>query len=127
MSRLDNYLVTAGLCESRNRAQSLIKNGLVYVNACQVTKSSFKVEEDDSITLEEYKQYVSRGAYKLLGFLEECGLDVSDRIALDIGSSTGGFSEVLLERGVKEVTAVDVGSNQLHHSLREDSRVFVYS
>lgn len=126
VTRLDSYLVDEGFCESRNKAQELIKKALVQVNAETITKSSFKVHEGDSVTLEAHKQYVSRSAHKLLGFLEESGLDVQGRVALDIGSSAGGFTEVLLEYGVLEVSAVDVGSNQLHHSLREDSRVFVY-
>lgn len=126
MTRLDSYLVENSLCESRNKAQELIKKGLVQVNAEAVTKSSFKVQEGDSVTLEAHKQYVSRSAHKLLAFLQESELDVDGRVALDIGSSTGGFTQVLLERGVKEVSAVDVGTEQLHKSLREDSRVFVY-
>jgi len=124
--RLDNYLVEQNLCESRNKAQTIIKEGLVCVNAQLVTKSSFKVEEGDEVSIEEYKKYVSRAAFKLLEFLEELSLDVEDKIALDIGSSTGGFTQVLLEGGVKEVSAVDVGTEQLHKSLREDSRVYVY-
>jgi len=126
VTRLDNYLVETGQCESRNKAQTIIKEGLVSVNTKVVTKSSFKVEEGDEVSIEEYKKYVSRAAFKLLEFLEELSLDVKDRVALDIGSSTGGFTQVLLERGVKEVSAVDVGTEQLHKSLREDSRVYVY-
>ena len=114
------------LCESRNKAQNIIKKGLVSVNGVEVSKSSFEVKEGDVVTLGAHKEYVSRSAHKLLALLEECELDVSAKVALDIGSSTGGFTEVLLERGVLEVSAVDVGSEQLHHSLRKDSRVFVY-
>ncbi|MEA2072234.1 MAG: TlyA family RNA methyltransferase [Campylobacterota bacterium] len=124
--RLDNYLVEKELCESRNKAQTIIKEGLVSVNAKVTKKSSFKVEEGDEVSVENYKQYVSRAAFKLLEFLEELNLDVEGKVALDIGSSTGGFTQVLLERGVSEVSAVDVGTEQLHKSLREDSRVFVY-
>ena len=124
--RLDNYLVEKEIVDSRNKAQTIIKEGLVSVNDKVIKKSSFKVEESDEISVASYKQYVSRAAFKLLEFLEEIDLDVGDRVALDIGSSTGGFSEVLLERGVREVTCVDVGTEQLHKSLREDSRVHVY-
>jgi len=124
--RLDNYLVEKEIVDSRNKAQTIIKEGLVSVNDKVIKKSSFKVEESDEISVASYKQYVSRAAFKLLEFLEELDLDVGDRVALDIGSSTGGFSEVLLERGVREVTCVDVGTEQLHKSLREDSRVHVY-
>ena len=126
MTRLDNYLVNHSIVDSRNKAQNLIKAGVVSVNASVIKKSAFKVEEGDSVQVAEHKQYVSRAAYKLLEFLEEIGLDVSDTEALDIGSSTGGFTQVLLERGASHVTCVDVGSNQLHKSLREDARVAVY-
>ncbi|MDF1879413.1 TlyA family RNA methyltransferase [Sulfurimonas sp. SAG-AH-194-C20] len=124
--RLDNYLVEKEIVDSRNKAQTIIKEGLVSVNAKVIKKSSFKVEEDDKVSVAEYKQYVSRAAFKLLEFLEELNLDVKGKVALDIGSSTGGFTEVLLERGVSEVSAVDVGTEQLHKSLREDKRVHVY-
>ncbi|MDD2789438.1 MAG: TlyA family RNA methyltransferase [Sulfurimonas sp.] len=126
MARLDNYLVENGLCESRNKAQELIKNGLVCVNEKEILKSSYKVEADDSVIVGEYKKYVSRSAHKLSTFLDEIGLDVKERIALDVGSSTGGFTQVLLEYGAKEVSAVDVGRDQLHKTLRADSRVFSY-
>lgn len=126
MTRLDNYLVEKKIVDSRNKAQTIIKEGLVSVNTKVIKKSSFKVEEDDDVSVQVYKQYVSRAAYKLLEFLEELSLDVTNKVALDIGSSTGGFTEVLLERGVSEVSAVDVGTEQLHKSLREDKRVHVY-
>lgn len=126
MLRLDNYLVEKGLCESRNKAQALIKDGLVCVNEKIIKKSSYKIEENDVVSVTEHKSYVSRAAYKLLEFLEEIELDVSDRMALDIGSSTGGFTQVLLEKQVVEVTCVDVGKNQLHKSIREDFRVDVH-
>lgn len=126
MLRLDNYLVENGLCESRNKAQQIIKASLVLVDERVVTKPSFKVEEDSTVSIVEHKSYVSRAAFKLLHFLEEIALDVSGKRAVDIGSSTGGFTQVLLERGVREVSCVDVGHDQLHHSLREDSRVRVY-
>ena len=124
--RLDNYLVEKEFVESRNKAQAIIKEGLVSVNGKFIKKSSFKVEEGDEVLVEEHKSYVSRAAFKLLEFLEELDLDVSKKVALDIGSSTGGFTQVLLEKNAKEVTCVDVGTNQLHHSLREDTRVMVF-
>jgi len=126
VTRLDHYLVTQGICESRNKAQNIIKDGLVLVNGESVRKSSFKISTDDKVDVEEHKQYVSRAAFKLLEFLGELDLDIKGFVALDIGSSTGGFTQVLLEYGVKEVTAVDVGSGQLHVSLREESRVVVH-
>jgi 23S rRNA (cytidine1920-2'-O)/16S rRNA (cytidine1409-2'-O)-methyltransferase len=126
LTRLDNCLVEKEFVDSRNKAQTIIKEGLVTVNANVITKSSYKVEEGDEVSVTEYKQYVSRAAFKLAEFLEELTLDVRGKVALDIGSSTGGFTQVLLEGGVLEVSAVDVGTEQLHHSLREDSRVHVY-
>ena len=126
MSRLDNYLVENGLCESRNRAQRIIKDGLVSVNRKVITKSSYKVSVDDEVSIQEHKSYVSRSAHKLDEFLNELDLEIKGRVALDIGSSTGGFTQVLLEREVSEVSAVDVGHDQLHKSLREDRRVYSY-
>jgi len=124
--RLDNYLVEKGLIESRNKAQQIIKEALVSVDGKVVKKPSFKVEETSKVEIAEHKSYVSRAAFKLAAFLAELNLDVAGRVALDIGSSTGGFTQVLLERNVAEVNAVDVGHDQLHHSLREDDRVNVY-
>ncbi|WP_457750057.1 23S rRNA (cytidine-2'-O)-methyltransferase TlyA [Sulfurimonas sp.] len=124
--RLDNYLVANELSESRNKAQSLIKEGLVHVNKKLVKKPAFAIEIDDEVSVEEHKSYVSRSALKLDAFLNETGLHVKNKTALDIGSSTGGFTQVLLERGASEVSCVDVGREQLHRSLREDERVFVY-
>ena len=124
--RLDNYLVENGFVESRNRAQTIIKEELVSVNVKVITKSSYKVSSDDEVSVQEHKSYVSRSAHKLDEFLNELDLDINAKIALDIGSSTGGFTQVLLERDVAEVSAVDVGRDQLHKSLREDSRVYSY-
>jgi 23S rRNA (cytidine1920-2'-O)/16S rRNA (cytidine1409-2'-O)-methyltransferase len=124
--RLDSYLVENKLSHSRNKAQEMIKAGLVQVDATVVKKPSFKVEARNKIAVAQHKSYVSRAAYKLLYFLDEITLDVAEKRALDIGSSTGGFTQVLLERGVASVSCVDVGREQLHHSLREDARVSVY-
>ena len=124
--RLDNYLVEKELIESRNKAQQVIKEGLVLVNDKVIKKPSCRVEADDSVTITEHKSYVSRAAYKLLYFLEELELDVNGKKALDIGSSTGGFTQVLLEKGVAAVSCVDVGHDQLHHSLCEDARVQIF-
>ena len=126
MIRLDNYLVANNFVDSRNKAQAIIKNGLVSVNEKVILKSSYKLGEEDSVRVQEYKQYVSRSAHKLDEFLNELDLDVKEKVCLDIGSSTGGFTQVLLERGVAEVSAVDVGKDQLHHSIKEDARVISY-
>ena len=126
MIRLDNYLVEKGLVQSRTKAQTIIKDKLVSVNDKSVTKSSFIVQESDVVKVMQHKSFVSRSAHKLDEFLNELSLDISGYVALDIGSSTGGFTQVLLERGVKEVSSVDVGKNQLHSSIKNDPRVFSY-
>jgi len=123
VSRLDNYLVEKNLAGSRTKAQALINEGFVSVNGKTIIKSSHKQDENDDVKVREHKEYVSRSAHKLSAFLDELKLDVSGKIALDIGSSTGGFTQVLLERGASEVSAVDVGKEQLHESLKNDSRV----
>ncbi|MEA1956114.1 MAG: TlyA family RNA methyltransferase [Campylobacterota bacterium] len=124
--RLDNFLVENNLASSRTKAQEHIKNSLVKVDDKIITKPSFKVEIDANVEVGEHDNYVSRSAHKLNEFLNELNLDITDTSCLDIGSSTGGFTQVLLERGVKEVSAVDVGSNQLHETLRSDARVHSY-
>jgi len=124
--RLDNYLVEQKLVGSRNKAQEIIKNSLVKVNGKVVKKSAFKIDIEDNVTVEEHKEYVSRSAYKLAYFLEELQLNIKDKVALDIGSSTGGFTQVLLENGVAEVTAVDVGKEQLHSSIKNNPKVYSY-
>ena len=123
MTRLDNYLVANSLAETRNKAQTMIKALHVSVNDKIILKPSFKVSDCDEVKVQEHKQYVSRAAFKLSNFLDEIPLHVENMTALDIGSSTGGFTQVLLEYGASEVTAVDVGKGQLHPSLKEDKRV----
>jgi 23S rRNA (cytidine1920-2'-O)/16S rRNA (cytidine1409-2'-O)-methyltransferase len=120
--RLDNYLVKEGFVESRNKAQELIKSKKVFVNDKIITKSSFKIDTQ-SVKILSDTLYVSRAALKLKSFLPLLPFTCKGMRALDIGSSTGGFTEVLLEEGVLHVDAVDVGSNQLHVRLKEDSRV----
>ncbi|WP_294964990.1 TlyA family RNA methyltransferase [Sulfurimonas sp.] len=124
--RLDNYLLENSLAGSRTKAQTLIKNGFVSVNSKVTLKSAFKLQESDEVSVKEHKEYVSRSAHKLSSFLQELKLDLKDDIALDIGASTGGFTQVLLESGVKEVSAVDVGKEQLHKTLLEDRRVLSF-
>ena len=123
--RLDKYLVEKGYFESRNRALDAIKRGKVFVDGIKA-KASLKCNEHSTIDIDKEKFYVSRAAKKLELFLEEYSLDLNDKRALDIGSSTGGFVQILLENAVQSVSAVDVGSNQLHHSLRENSKVKVF-
>lgn len=124
--RLDNYLVANSLAKSRTKAGELIKASFVSINGEVITKSSFIVKESDEVEIKEHKAYVSRSAHKLASFLDELDLDLGGLVALDIGASTGGFTEVLLENNVKEVSSVDVGSAQLHKSIKEDARVSSY-
>jgi len=121
--RLDNYLVDKKLAMSRNKAQSMLKEGYVSVNSKVILKSSYRLESSDEVRVTQHKEYVSRAAFKLSHFLKELDLKLEGVVALDIGSSTGGFTQVLLENGVSEVSAIDVGKEQLHQILREDSRV----
>ncbi len=125
MQRIDKFLVENNYFESRNRAVDAIKRGRVYVDG-KIAKPSTKCNKNSQIYIDSEKFYVSRASKKLELFLDEYQLDLKDKIALDIGSSTGGFVQILLEKGVESVTAVDVGSNQLHHSLRNNSRVYLY-
>ena len=122
--RLDVYLFENGLCNSRNKATEMIKNREVKVDGDVILKASFKVDENSKVQLEEKVQYVGRAGYKLKGFIQDCkALHVEGLNCLDIGSSTGGFVQVLLEEGAKSVSAVDVGSEQLHVSLRDEPKI----
>jgi 23S rRNA (cytidine1920-2'-O)/16S rRNA (cytidine1409-2'-O)-methyltransferase len=125
LQRLDKYLVQNNHFESRNRAIDAIKRGKVFVDGKQA-KPSTKCDENSNIDIDSEKFYVSRASKKLELFLEEYPMDLRGKRALDIGSSTGGFVQILLENGVESVTAVDVGSNQLHHSLRNNSQVEIF-
>ncbi len=124
--RLDSYLVQKGLFESRNRAKEAIENNLVLLNGKTATKPSLKVSDNDSIEIKEHKFYVSRAAKKLEEYLQEYPLALKEAVVLDIGSSTGGFSQILLENGVKEIDCVDVGSNQLHSTLRTNPKINIF-
>lgn len=123
--RLDKYLVEQGFFESRNRALDAIKRGKVFVDGL-VAKASQKCDEHTNIEIDEEKFYVSRAAKKLELFLKEYKMDLEGKEALDIGSSTGGFVQILLENNVASVACVDVGSNQLHHSLRDNAKVGIF-
>ncbi len=120
--RLDKYLVVKGFFPSREKAQTAIKEGQVFVNGV-VKDCAYKVGENDEIRVENPFSYVSRGAYKLLGAVADFKLDLKDKTVLDIGASTGGFTQVCLEEGAKKVYALDVGSAQLAEILKADSRV----
>ena len=125
-SRLDSEVLTRGLAASRERARALILAGQVRVNGQRVTKAGAPVAPDDQITLiEPDHPYVSRGGVKLAHALDAFGIDVSGWLALDVGASTGGFTDVLLRRGARHVVALDVGHGQLDWRLRTDPRVTV--
>ena len=122
--RLDQAIVAVGLAESRARAQALIGAGVVLVNGIAAKKPSQKVGEDALLQITENPNpWVSRAALKLDYALKEFGLSPNNAIALDIGASTGGFTEVLLANGAAKVYALDVGHGQLHERLRNDPRV----
>lgn len=123
--RLDKYLVEEGYFESRNRALEAIKSGSVQVDGKPV-KASMKIGSENSVKVADEKFYVSRAARKLDSFLSEYPMALAGKRALDIGSSTGGFAQILLENGVGSLHCVDVGSDQLHHSLRKDGKISLF-
>jgi 23S rRNA (cytidine1920-2'-O)/16S rRNA (cytidine1409-2'-O)-methyltransferase len=124
--RLDKLLVEQGLVSTRARAQAMILAGHVLVNDEPVTKAGTLVSLEATLRLKEPElKYVSRGALKLKGALETFQVSVKDKLAIDVGASTGGFTEVLLEQGAIRVYTVDVGTNQLAWKIRSDARVEV--
>jgi 23S rRNA (cytidine1920-2'-O)/16S rRNA (cytidine1409-2'-O)-methyltransferase len=125
MTRLDQALVERGLCESRERAKRVILAGQVRVNAQSAHKPSDSVKPDDRLTLDVDEKYVSRGGHKLEHALRHFQLDVAGLTALDLGASTGGFTDCLLQHGAAKVFAVDVGRGQFAWKLRHDPRVVV--
>src|SRR6202142_4320034 len=125
MIRLDQALVDRGLCESRERAKRAILAGQVRVNAQRAHKPSDSVRSDDALTLDAGEKYVSRGGHKLEHALRHFQLDVAGLTALDLGASTGGFTDCLLQHGAAKVFAVDVGRGQFAWKLRHDPRVVV--
>jgi len=123
--RADRLLVERGLFDSRAKAQAAIAAGLVKANGQPVRKPSDNIPADAVIEAAPAHPYVSRGGVKLAAALDHFGFDPKGRICLDVGASTGGFTQVLLERGAARVTAVDVGTAQLHASLRNRDDVIV--
>lgn len=123
--RLDQALVAQGLVASRERAQAMVRAGLVLVNGEAADKPDRLVEPQVSLELRGSTGYVSRGGEKLSAALDVFGLSVLGRACLDVGASTGGFTDVLLQRGAASVIALDVGYGQLAWTLRQDSRVTV--
>ena len=125
MLRLDQAMVERGLCESREKAQRAILAGQVRINSHPAKKASDSVSPEDNIELETAERFVSRGGHKLEHGLEAFKVDVAGLVAIDIGASTGGFTDCLLQRGANKVFAVDVGQGQLAWKLRQDARVVV--
>ncbi len=123
--RLDQLLVQRELAPNRERAQALILAGVVRVDGDPVRRSADSVANDASLTVDAGPRFVSRGGEKLDAALDELALDVTGRVALDIGSSTGGFTDCLIQRGAARVYAVDVGKGQLDWKLRNDERIVV--
>ena len=123
--RVDQLLVERGLVESRAKAQALILAGEVLVNGQKVDKPGHSIDAEARVELLAKLPYVSRGGFKLAGALDHFHIDPTGWTCLDVGSSTGGFTDVLLQRGAKRVVAIDVGKGQLDWKLRTDPRVDV--
>jgi 23S rRNA (cytidine1920-2'-O)/16S rRNA (cytidine1409-2'-O)-methyltransferase len=121
--RLDHALVESGLCETRSKAKAMIMAGDVLVNGQKETRAGRPVTDHDELTLKEKPRFVSRGGDKMEGALNAFGIDVSGMVAADFGSSTGGFTDNLLQRGATRVYAIDVGYGILDERIRTDKRV----
>lgn len=127
MTRIDIELVKRGIFETRNKAQNEIKNKIVYCNNVCITKPAFDVTEADIIEIKGEKlKYVSRGGLKLEKAIKEFKVDLKDKTLIDIGSSTGGFSDCAIQNGIKKVYAIDVGTNQFDKNLRQNNKVNLY-
>ena len=126
--RLDKELVERSLVPSRTKAQELIKEKLVLVNGKVIDKSNYMVNELDSTEIKENDKlkYVSRGGLKLDKAINTFNIDMTNKKVMDIGSSTGGFSDCALKHGASHIVAVDVGTNLMHESLRNDPRIVLH-
>lgn len=121
--RIDVYMTEKGLAESRSRAQAMISEGFVLLNGKTVKKPSVSVEDGDAVTVTERLRFVSRGGEKLLGAIKEFSPEIEGKVCVDIGASTGGFTDCLIQHGAEKVYAVDSGTDQLHPSLAEHPKV----
>lgn len=121
--RLDRRLLDLGVVTTRSQAENYIKLGQAEVNGKPVMKPGFLVSSSDEVVLIAQEQYVSRAGLKLASVAKTLGLDFKDKVVLDVGSSTGGFTDYALQHSAQKVIAVDVGTNQLHLSLRTDIRI----
>lgn len=127
MTRIDIELVKRGIFETRNKAQNEIKNKIVYCNNVCITKPAFDVTDTDIIEIKGEKlKYVSRGGLKLEKAIKEFKVDLKDKTLIDIGSSTGGFSDCAIQNGIKKVYAIDVGTNQFDKNLRQNNKINLY-
>ncbi|RJQ48011.1 MAG: TlyA family RNA methyltransferase [Nitrospiraceae bacterium] len=124
--RLDKLLHDKGLAESREKAKALILAGEVLVNGLVIDKAGALVNQDDTVTVENKLPYVSRGGLKLEHAIREFRIDLKDKVAMDVGASTGGFTDCLLQHGAKKVYAIDVGYGQFSYALRKDDRIELF-
>jgi 23S rRNA (cytidine1920-2'-O)/16S rRNA (cytidine1409-2'-O)-methyltransferase len=125
VTRLDVWLTEHGLAESREKAQALVMAGRVRIDGAPANKAGVRVREASAVLVDPGPAHVGRGARKLAGALDVFGVDPAGRVVVDVGASTGGFTETLLARGARRIYAVDVGRGQLHERLRTDPRVVV--
>jgi len=123
--RLDKIIKARRLIRSRSRAQRMIEAGRVKVDGHVITRPGHPIDPEAEIEILSFEQYVSRGGEKLEAALEQFRIDAKHKICLDVGASTGGFTDCLLQNGAKKVYAIDVGHDQLHPNLRRDDRVVV--
>lgn len=121
--RLDQLMVNLGLARTRSQAENLIRLGKVKVGREIITKPGYFIRPTDSVKLDNAESYVSRAALKLASVSDALALNFKNKVVLDVGSSTGGFTDYALQHGAAKVIAVDVGTNQLHPSLRNDPRI----
>ncbi|AAC06935.1 TlyA family rRNA (cytidine-2'-O)-methyltransferase [Aquifex aeolicus] len=124
--RLDKYLTDKGIVPSREKAQAVIMAGQVLVNGKVVDKPGYRLKGNEKVEVKELPKYVSRGGEKLEWAIKRFSLDLKDKVVLDVGSSTGGFTDCALQHGAKKVYAVDVGRGQMDYKLRQDPRVVLY-
>ncbi len=126
--RLDKYLVNKKIVSTRSKAKELIENNCIEVNNKIINKCSFLINDDDSVIVKDndYLKYVSRGGLKLEGAIKSFDIDFNNKVVMDIGSSTGGFTDCALQHGAKRVIAIDVGTDLMVDNLRNDNRVELY-
>lgn len=124
--RLDKYLTNKGIVPSREKAQAVIMAGQVLVNGRVVDKPGYRLKGNEKVEVRELPKYVSRGGDKLEWAIKRFSLNLKDKVILDVGSSTGGFTDCALKHGAKKVYAVDVGKGQMDYKLRQDPRVILY-